>query len=326
MKQRSGRKGFPVTLMHTSKLLSSSFGLNRFRPSPVGSLGAVSILLWLLALLLVLPARAETLKLVPTQSAQIDAGGPNNPFQDWGVMDVFSYNGPNSLRRVLLQFDLSAIPAGASLSSAKLGICSRASQNYVYSEMQEVWWVENDAWNQSTVTWNSFLSGQSNYLAVLGGGVGQHYSVWDLDLSAWNEASDLADGKLSLMVKYPDAQEGDYNYRGTGYYSRAVPNANNLSGLPDADIVPYLEISYTGSPPVIPPPLIQVLAHSTNQLLLAWNTFPGWSYQLQSNTVLGTTNWVDCGGTNYASNLTMTNTAAAGAPGQNFFRVLQVPR
>jgi hypothetical protein len=260
------------------------------------------------------------------QNAHIDAGGPNKPFQDWGVMDVFSYNDPNSLRRVLLQFGLAAIPAGASLTSAKLGICSRASQNCVYSEMQEVWRVENDAWNQSTMTWNKFVCGQSTYLAVQGGVVGQHYSVWDLDLTARNPAADLVDGKLTVMVKYPASQEGDYNYRGTGYYSRAVPNANNLSGLPDADIVPYLEITYTGSPPVIPQPLIQVLAHTTNQLLLAWNTFPGWSYQLQSNTALWTTNWAGCGGTKYASDLIMTNAITAEAPDQNCHRVMQLPR
>ena len=148
-----------------------------------------------------LPARAETLRLLAMQNAHIDAGGPNKPFQDWGVMDVFSYNGPNSLRRVLLQFGLAAIPAGASLTSAKLGICSRASQNCVYSEMQEVWRVENDAWNQSTMTWNKFVGGQSTYLAVQGGGVGQHYSVWDLDLTARNLAADLVDGKLTVMVR-----------------------------------------------------------------------------------------------------------------------------
>jgi hypothetical protein len=315
-----------LTPMPTSTSIKPCFGLNRFRLSPAISLGAVSILLWLLALLFVLPARAETLRLVATQNARLDAGEPNTPFEDWGVMDAFSNNGPNSLRRVLLQFDLAAIPAGASLTSAKLGLCSRASQNYVYSEMQEVWKIENDAWNQSSTTWNNFVSGQTTYLAVLGGGAGQHYSVWDLDLAAWNPATDLADGKLTVMVKYPASQEGDYNYRGMGYYSRAVPNANNLSGLPDADIVPYLEITYTGRPPVIAPPLIQVLAHTTNMLVLAWNTFPGWSYQLQSNTALGPTNWIACGGTNYASNLTMTNTAAVGSSNQTFFRVMQVAR
>jgi hypothetical protein len=312
--------------MNTPKSRRSSFGLNWFRRSPAGTLRPATNLLWLPVLLLFLSARAEAIKLVATQSAQIDAAGPNNAFQDWGVMDVFSYNGPTSLRRVLLQFDLSAIPAGASLTSAKLGICSRAPLNYGYSEQQEVWRAENDAWTQSTVTWNNFLSGQTTYLALLGGGIGQHHSVWDLDLTAWNPAVDLADGKFTVLVKYPAAQEGDYNYRGTGYYTRAVPNANNLSGRPDADIVPYLEITYTGSAPVIPPPLIQVLSHTNRQLLLAWNTFPGWSYQLQSNTALETTNWAPCGGTNYASNLIMTDTAAAGAPGQAFFRVLQIPR
>jgi len=240
-------------------------------------------------------------------------------------MDVFS-NRPVDTRRVLLQFDLSAIPAGANLTSAHLGIFSRAPQNYVYSEIQEAWRVESDTWNQSTVTWNNFVGGQSNYLAVLGGGVGQHYSVWDLDLNAWNPAADLADGKLTVLVKYPATLEGDYAYRGASYYSRAVPNPNNGSGLPDVDIVPYLEIIYTGNPPVIAPPLIQVLARNTNQLVLAWNTFPGWSYQVQTNTALGTTNWIACGGTNYASNLAMTNAVAAGDNLQTFFRVMQVPR
>lgn len=105
-----------------------------------------------------------------------------------------------------------------------------------------------------------------------------------------------------------------------------MPNANNLTGEKDADIVPYLEITYTGNAPVIAPPLIRVLAHTNNQLRLAWNTFPGWSYQLQSNTALETTNWIACTGTNYASELSMTNTLAAGTNNQNFFRVQQFAR
>ena len=267
----------------------------------------------------------ETIRLVATQNAQIDAGAPDTPFQDWGVMDVFSCR-PSDTRRVLLQFDLSAIPAGAVLTSAKLGICSRAAQDYAYSQAQEVWRVENDAWNQSTVTWNNYVSGPSNYLAVLPGGIGQHYSLWDLDLNAWNPADDLADDKLSVVVKYPADVEGDYFYRGTGYYSRAVPNPNNLSGLPDADIVPYLEITYAGDPPVIPQPLLQVSAQTTNQLKLMWNTFPGWSYQLQANTALETTNWLPVTATNYASELSMTNSMVAGTNSQRFFRVQQFSR
>jgi hypothetical protein len=279
----------------------------------------------LLALLQLLPARAETVKIVATQAAEIKVWAPDLPFQDGGVMDVFSCR-PIDTCRVLLQFDLSALPAGASLTSAQLGICSRAPNGYVHAEAQEVWRVANDAWNQATVTWNSFVSGPSNYVAAVSGGVGQHYMVWNLNLNAWIPADDLTDGKLSLLVKYPAALEGDYAYRGSGYYSRAVPNPNNGSGQPDADIVPYLEVTYVGNSPEIPPPLIQALGHTNNQLTLAWNTFPGWSYQLQANAALETTNWLAVTGTNYAGELFMTNTLAAGTNQQTFFRVQQFAR
>ena len=311
--------------MNVSTSSKIEVGSNRVCPVLANSLSRVSACVWLLALLLALPARAETVKLVALQNAQIDCAAPDTAFQDWGVMGVVSYR-PIDTRRVLVQFDLSAIPAGAILTSAQLGIWSGAPNNYSYSDVQEVWRVENDAWNQSTVTWNNFVSGQSNYLAVLGGGVGQHYSVWDLNLNAWNPAADLTDGKLTVLLKYPATVEGDYINRQMTYYSRAVPSSNNGSGLPDADIVPYLEITYTGNPPAIPPPLIQVLAHTNNQTMLAWNTFPGWSYQLQSNAALETTNWVACTGTNYASELAMTNTVAAGTNDHNFFRVQQFAR
>ncbi len=77
---------------------------------------------------------------------------------------------------------------------------------------------------------------------------------------------------------------------------------------------------------MIPPPLIRSLAHTPNQLTLAWNTFPGWSYQLQSNAALDTTNWIACTGTNYAGELNMTNILAVGTNQQNFFRVRQLSR
>jgi hypothetical protein len=297
--------------MNVSTSSTTEVVSNRVCPLPVISLAGASSWFWLLALLWVLPVHAETVKLVATQNAQIDSDAPNTPFEEWGILDA------NSSRRILIQFDLSAIPPGASITSARLGLVSRAPFNYAYGVVMQVWRVENDAWNQFTVTWNNFVSGSTDYLAVLGGGVGQHYSVWDIDLNAWNKTADLADNKFSVLVLSPDS--------GMSYYSRAVPNPNNGSGSPDADIVPYLEITYAGNPPVIAPPLIRVLSQTNNQLALAWNTFPGWSYQLQSNLELAATNWITCSGTNYASELNMTNTVAAG-PGQKFFRVQQVAR
>lgn len=265
----------------------------------------------LLALLLALPVGAETIKLVPIQNARIDSDAPNTLFEDGGVFDA------NSTRRILLQFDLAAIPPGAGITSARLGLVSRAPYNYAYSVAHAVWRVENDGWNQSTVTWNNFVSGPTDFLAVVGVGVGQHYVVWDLNLSAWNPATDLADDRFSVLV---------IDDPGMSYYSRAVPNPNNLSGQPDADIVPYLEITYTGDPPVIPPPLLRVLTHTDHQTTLAWNTFPGWSYQVQASAALGTTNWTAVTVTNYASELNQTNIIATGTNQQNFFRVQQFSR
>lgn len=189
----------------------SSSALNRITTSPKVGLGALSKSVRRIAImaaaLVAVSAGAETIKLVATQNAQIEAAEPDNPIQDVGVLDVFSYNGPNSLRRVLLQFDLSAIPSGASLTSAKLGIFARGS-GVALDASQEVWRAENDGWSQSTATWNNFASGQSNYLAGLGTIIGPGYNVWDLDLNGWNTAADLADGKLTVLVKFSAALEG----------------------------------------------------------------------------------------------------------------------
>ena len=217
-----------VSISSTTKVVS-----NRFRPSLAGILGGACAWICLLALWLALPVRAETVKLVPVQNAQIDSDAPNTPFEEWGILDA------NNSRRILIQFDLSAIPPGASITSAQLGLVSRAPFNYAYGVVMQVWRVANDSWNQATVTWNNFVSGSTDYLAVLGGGVGQHYSVWDIDLNSWNPAADLADDKFSVLLLSPD--------NGMSYYSRAVSNANNGSGQPDADIVPYLEITSLSS-------------------------------------------------------------------------------
>ncbi len=253
----------------------------------------------------------HTIKLMAMQNAQIDSDTPNTPFEEWGILDA------NSTRRILLQFDFSSLPVSASITSATLGLVSRAPYNYVYSGGQTIWRVENDTWNQSFVTWNSFVSGTTDFLAEVNGGVGQQYIIWDLNLSAWNPALDLADDRLSLLV---------IDDPGMSYYSRAVPNPNNGSTFPDSDIVPYLEITYAGNPPLIPPPLIQVSARTTNQLTLVWNTFPGWSYQLQASAALEIQGWLGVTATNYASELFLTNTVATGTNAQQFFRVRQFSR
>ena len=185
---------------------------------------------------------ATTSTLIATQNAQLDSYANSPAFVDGGVMSVFSNN---YLSRDLLQFDLSSIPDNAIPVSAKLYLyhAATAAGNGVLSALR----MQDDTWQQNTVTWNSYLPsfgnaawlGESSYQPYHGAG------VWVLDVTKWNSSTDLADNKFTVMLQYSQGELDGY-YRQSIFYTALTPNPNaGYAG----DLRPYLEITYTAAVP-----------------------------------------------------------------------------
>jgi len=84
-----------------------------------------------------------------------------------GATAKYLSSGADEYARTLLRFDLSSIPATASLTGATLGIYSPTSARNTTG--LELWRVNNKAWNNS-VSWNRFSTG--NLWGTPGGDIG----------------------------------------------------------------------------------------------------------------------------------------------------------
>lgn len=74
------------------------------------------------------------------------------------------------------------------------------------------------------------------------------------------------------------------------------------------------------------PPVFQSITKSGDTLALVWSTMGGFTYRIQSNTNLGTTNWVNLGSAIVATNSTATISDPVGPDGQRYYRaVLLLP-
>lgn len=92
-------------------------------------------------------------------------------------------------------------------------------------------------------------------------------------------------------------------------------NDNSYTALDDVSVQPF----------VVPPLVIQSVTKSGGSLQLTWNSMSGVVYQLQYNTNLGGTNWMNIGGSITAT----TSTASTSTPITNypegFYRLQQLP-
>lgn len=169
-----------------------------------------------------------------TQNAVISYGEPDQVFLDAGVLSVSSFTYPV---RVLLQADLSSIPEDAQITSASLHLFIQGTDTSPIAVDRAV----NDSWLQSSVTWrNYYASGSQSLVDTASPASSNAYTSWSLDSLDFSQ--DLADKSLTLVLR--QANEGDGYYRQSTMYSRLTPNINNLSGLADSEIRPYLELTY----------------------------------------------------------------------------------
>lgn len=96
---------------------------------------------------------------------------------------------------------------------------------------------------------------------------------------------------------------------------------------PDHRLTNYQVNIVDGSLTILPvaPPVFQGLAHSGGSLTFTWSAIPTESYQVQYNSVLTATNWVDLNDPILATNSTVSITDWVPDP-QRYYRVLLVPQ
>src|SRR4051794_8020922 len=121
------------------------------------------------ALLAPLNARANTLTIAPTDDAYVRAQAPSANFGAADFLDSQggsnSYTcGPDSQQLpgqayTYLRFDLSDIPAGAEIQSARLVLTSRAGFAFGGDPDQHLRLVSDDNWSESKITFRNLPSG-----------------------------------------------------------------------------------------------------------------------------------------------------------------------
>ena len=88
---------------------------------------------------------ADTIDISPSADTFVNANGPDN---NEGTANYIWVAGP---KNVLMKFDLSAIPSGQVITSAKLKIYVY----YVQSNTTTYVYKETDAWTETGATWNT---------------------------------------------------------------------------------------------------------------------------------------------------------------------------
>lgn len=188
-------------------------------------------------------APAAVTKIFASQNAEIISGEPDNTFTDVGVISTFTYL---YIKRDLFQFDLSSIPDDAQITSATVGLFF--DMNATGHDAISAVHLNNDNWQQDTITWNNFTYSYSethDILSTISSYGPLAYAQWNLDVSRWDYANDLTDNKLTLLYKYDSLIEGDGYYRQSTFYSRLLANPNRAV---EGEIRPYLEVEYNAIP------------------------------------------------------------------------------
>jgi hypothetical protein len=95
----------------------------------------------------------------------------------------------------------------------------------------------------------------------------------------------------------------------------AAANDNNYTALDEVSVQPF----------VVAPLAFQSITKSNSSLQLTWNSISGVVYQLQYNTNLGGTNWINIGNSITAMTSTVSTSTSITSDPDRFYRVQQLP-
>jgi hypothetical protein len=196
----------------------------------------ICALLLALAIFQANPGLAKVYTIPVHADAFVDSQNPNTNYG--GGPDLYveyypDFNGAPLTQRAYLKFDMSGIPPGHIVTAAKLYlfVVGNGGHPPPNADLYHV----GDGWTGAAITWNT-QPPTGNYLATRGFMFWGNYYAWNLfESGLWKPAADLADKKLSLMLKL--AAEGELaDFAGYIFSSNDGP-----------DDRPYLEV--TAVPP-----------------------------------------------------------------------------
>lgn len=173
--------------------------------------------------------------LLPTDDAHVASGNPTSNYGTSTTLYLQSQNSGFGNKRILTTFDLSQIPAGATVESAELQLyCygTAGSSNLV----ADLYAAASDAWQEETVTW----AGQPGLGSLLDGQIlkaGERYVWYGWDVSSFIAAEAAGDDLASMVLKprYEDAVDAQtFRFNAKEYQSGRLG--------------PYLSMKLSGGP------------------------------------------------------------------------------
>ena len=229
---------------------------------------------------------AQTTVTLPVlQDASINAFSPTTPAGSAPILESYPW-GAGYSRRFLVQFDLSSIPSGSTITSAKVKLT--VSQPSGYNRTINAHTVTN-SWNETNVTWSN-LAGQFGATASASTlAIWPANSIVDWDLT--NDVQSMIDGTISNNGwLFMDSNESDWSqqfwffHSKEGVVSPPVIEVTYSSGLSPLSITPTItDVScYNGSDGVA-----SVVASGGNMQGYSYNWSPEPSVGQGTNSVSG---------------------------------------
>ncbi|MHC4061572.1 MAG: CBM96 family carbohydrate-binding protein, partial [Planctomycetota bacterium] len=211
----------------------------------------------------------------PTDDAYVHSGNPGTNYGASGTLYVGdeNWNSPVIITRSYLEFDLTVIPSGSTITSALLylhcGEIGNPSSMDVNSHF-----VSDDSWTEGTITWGTSPGHNAVPTDTTTVNSTAAWFSWDVTADATSEHA--GDGKLSIMMK--DANEmtqgrwagfGSKETSSTGFepyleveYDEPLPEDQgavsfsvnghidpHFDGVPNSPGWPYFNPPYPGAPP-----------------------------------------------------------------------------
>ncbi|WP_245610465.1 CBM96 family carbohydrate-binding protein [Thermococcus celericrescens] len=164
----------------------------------------------------------------PTDDAYVNDASPDTNYGTESRLYVGTYYSDGSNYRSYLKFDLSGLPEGAVITSARLYVYTYYGA-YGTPVNISVCSVDDDSWSETSITWNTKPNPGTLLDKDLVGTDGKHWSVWDVTSFVQSEFNS---DKIVSFVLMSDA-EGDLTERIT-YNSKETTYSTK----------PYLEITY----------------------------------------------------------------------------------
>lgn len=142
----------------------------------------------------------------PVDDAYVDVDFPDKKFgvKDKNLLSVKTYESEwmdNNYQYTYLKFDVSSLPVGSKIYSAKLKLHIYMALNILDDPYMRVHKVDDDSWSESTITFNNQPYLYTNYIARKMLNVGDDYLEWDIS----SYVKYHSDNKISLRISSSDS-------------------------------------------------------------------------------------------------------------------------